>query len=619
MKLYKFLAILMLLMPCAAVADNTYVSPENKIPSHPRLLLLKGEENNLRKLISKDYYWDTINKEIINEARNIVDLPLNERIKTGKRLLVASENLRRIFILSYAYRMTRENVFLKRAEDEMLKAASFSDWNPSHFLDVAEMTMAMAIGYDWLFNKLPPESRKTISTAILEKGINASKNSKYNSFLTNSGNWNQVCNSGIAFGALAIWENDPSMSSEIVNRSINSVSRLLNNYYAPDGAYSEGPGYWSYGTSYNVMLISALEKAFKNDFGMSDKPGFLKSGEFILQSTTPMLNSFNYSDCSNDVQILPAMFWFYQHTKNTSILYNQAEIVKRKGAGGIVKDRMAPACLIWGASAPLSNIDKPDKIYWKGTGINPVCMMRSSWSDSLAIYVGVKFGTPSANHGHMDVGSFILEANGISWGEDLGIEEYNSLETKGVDLWNMKQDSQRWDVFRYNNFAHNTLTFNHKLQKVKGKAEIIGYSDNEDNMYIISDLTPVYEGQVKNVKRAVSLINKEYVVVEDKIETSEHFTMVTWTLATPARATVISDKVMLLEKDGKKLYIKVSAPVPIRWHISPAVSPFSFNSPNPGVSIVGFDADLKLSSVQDITVCLIPEENKDVRYESVIE
>ena len=38
----------------------------------------------------------------------------------------------------------------ERLEEEMLAAAGFSDWNPGSFLDVAEMTTALAIGYDWL-------------------------------------------------------------------------------------------------------------------------------------------------------------------------------------------------------------------------------------------------------------------------------------------------------------------------------------------------------------------------------------------------------------------------------------------------------------------------------------
>jgi hypothetical protein len=31
-----------------------------------------------------------------------------------------------------------------------------------HFLDVAEMTMAVAIGYDWLYDDLSPASRAAI-------------------------------------------------------------------------------------------------------------------------------------------------------------------------------------------------------------------------------------------------------------------------------------------------------------------------------------------------------------------------------------------------------------------------------------------------------------------------
>ena len=102
--------------------------------------------------------------------------------------------------------------------------------------------------------------------------------------------------------------------------------------------------------------------------------------------------------------------------------------------------------------------------------------MRSSWSDSSAIYVGLKAGSPSVNHAHMDVGSFIMEADGVRWAMDFGMQNYESLESNGVDLWNSKQDSQRWQVFRYNNFVHNTLTVNNSLQRVAGQATITGYS-----------------------------------------------------------------------------------------------------------------------------------------------
>ena len=44
--------------------------------------------------------------------------------------------------------LTGDRAFSSRAEQEMLAAAAFTDWNPSHFLDVGEMTTALALGYD---------------------------------------------------------------------------------------------------------------------------------------------------------------------------------------------------------------------------------------------------------------------------------------------------------------------------------------------------------------------------------------------------------------------------------------------------------------------------------------
>ena len=41
----------------------------------------------------------------------------------------------------------------------MLYMAGYDNWNPEHFLDVAEMTMALSIGYDWLYEVLSPKNR----------------------------------------------------------------------------------------------------------------------------------------------------------------------------------------------------------------------------------------------------------------------------------------------------------------------------------------------------------------------------------------------------------------------------------------------------------------------------
>lgn len=598
-------------------AQYSEINAETKVPPHPRLLLLKGEEKNLKRRIMKDPLWTKIHETLLDEAKEIVKLPLNERKKIGRRLLsVSRENLRRIFILSYAYRMTDEKDYLKRAEDEMLKAASFEDWNPSHFLDVGEMSMALGIGYDWLYNKLPDSSKKIIETAIIEKGLQASYVEKDNWFISAVHNWNQVCHGGISYGALAIWEKDPKLASSIVERAIDKI-KIPMKHYAPNGAYPEGVGYWDYGTSFNVMFISALEKAFNSDFDLSKLPGFLETGYYVLQMTTPSLNVFAYSDNGGKAFISPTLFWLYDKTKDPSLLYNQARMIKESGVEGLRKNRLAPAMLIWGAQASLNNPVVPDKLFWKAEGDNPVGVMRSGWGHE-DIYMGVKLGSPQVNHGHMDVGSFVFESDGVLWITDLGGEQYERLESRGVSLWGKTQEAQRWDVFRYNNFNHSTLSFNKKLQRVEGKAEILNFSDKKDNMYIITDLSEIYKDQIKSVKRAYSIVDNKYGIIEDVITPKNNFTMLTWSMPTSASANIISGNTIMLEKEGKKLYVKIEGIKDARWFIREAKSDFSYDSPNNGFYIVGFNLDIKPSETQKIKVYLSTEENIELKYKSLL-
>ena len=157
MKRFFAVALVSLFSLVAMHAQTEYVKEQAVIPSHPRILLLKGEEKALKKNIAKDPFWMHFHQTIINTADVMLDEPVNERIVTGRRLLpICHDNHKRILYLSYAYRMTGDRKYAIRAEAEMLKAASFEDWNPSHFLDTSEMTMALGIGYDWLYGVLSP-------------------------------------------------------------------------------------------------------------------------------------------------------------------------------------------------------------------------------------------------------------------------------------------------------------------------------------------------------------------------------------------------------------------------------------------------------------------------------
>ena len=622
----NFIAIFLFLFVANTVfAQNKLfidsASVSTSVPDHPRLLLLKGEEKILLKNIKKDAYWSDMHFSVLREADRIINLPLNERKLTGRRLLdVSRNNIQRIFFLSYAYRMTGEKKYSERAEAEMLQIASFRDWNPDHFLDVAEMTLAMAIGYDWNFNRLPEKSKQTIKEAILEKGLKPGMDRK-NNWLTAINNWNQVCNTGISMGALAVYEENPTMSVKLLNRAIKSLPISMKEY-GPDGAYPEGVGYWNYGTTFNVVFLAALEKIYHTDFGLSEMPGFMKTGLFSQVMVTPAMNTFCHSDAGTKAGFEPAVFWFYAKTKNPALLYNQKKLYENDEKQKYLNDRLFPLALIWGASsgASLSKPAEPKELMWVTKARIPVAVMRSSWNDGKAIFLGFKGGSPSSNHAHMDGGSFFLETNGVKWGLDLGMQSYNQIEVAGVDLWNMSQNSSRWDVFRLNNFAHNTLILNDEKQLVTGNATIQSFSDKDNNMWVTSDISSLYSNAVRKAMRAVSLVDKSYVVVEDVITTGDKPVKLRWNMTTEATKLVkVSDNELLLTFQNKKLFLKIEGVTHIETYFKPAVPSKAYESLNPGVSLMGFEVTLPANSTQSICVFLMPEKVIDYKnYKTVL-
>lgn len=573
---------------------------------HPRILLLKGEERIIEQSIATNPTWKKIHEAMLQECDRMMDLPPVEHIKIGRRLLDKSrEALRRIFQLSYAWRMTGEQKYFDRCEKEMLAVCNFTDWNPTHFLDVAEMTMAVSIGYDWLYPKLSDQSKKIIREAIVEKGLNQSLDPKYNSWLRVVNNWNQVCNGGMTYGSLAVAEDYPELAKNIIDRALKSIELPMAEY-KPDGGYPEGYGYWGYGTSFNVMFLSAIQKVFDTDFGLIETPGFLKTGSFYENMTGPSGMCFNWSDSGIHGNLSPAMFWFAQQNNDPSLLWIEKTYLEKGDYKSFTDDRLLPAVMIWGKGLPLDKIAAPKTTFWQGQGDSPVCLMRTSWTDPNALFVGYKLGSPSVNHAHMDVGSFVMEADGVRWSSDLGAQNYESLESKGMSIFGRTQDAQRWTIFRLNNYSHSTLIVNNELQRVKGYAKIDQSSDKPGCMYAISDISSLYENQLATEKRGVAIVDQKYVVVRDEMTAPNQPTTVRWNMLTAATPE-LGDKTITLTKDGKKLTLKVNTAANIQmktWSTAPTTD---YDAANPGTTLVGFEMQLQPNEKQAVEVLLIPE------------
>lgn len=608
MKLHQLFWKAFTLLWLLSFAVQAQLLPDEGLPGHPRLLLLQGEEQSIRQTISADKTWLKLHQAILAECDQLLAVAPVERIQIGRRLLGKSrEALRRIFYLSYAWRLTQEPKYLQRAEKELLAVAAFRDWNPSHFLDVAEMTMAVAIGYDWLHKDLPASSRSAIKAAILEKGLQPSLDPKHNGWLKVTHNWNQVCNAGMTYGALAIYEDEPALARRIITRAVETIVLPMRDY-SPGGAYPEGYSYWGYGTSFNVMFISALEKALGRDFGLSSQPGFLKTAAYLQNMTGPSGNAFNYSDAGTGGELQPAMFWFANKLQDPSLLWVERNRLMQNEGSKHTRDRLLPAIMIWSKGLGMAQIHQPQKKVWVGGGSVPVALMRTSWTDPAALYVGFKGGSASVNHAHMDIGSFVMEADGVRWAMDFGMQNYESLESKGIQLFGRTQDAQRWEVFRYNNRVHNTLTVNNQLQRVDGMAPITGYADEAAFMGAITDMSTVYKGSLAQAQRGIAIVNQSYVVVRDELKTLAQESTVRWTMLTPATVKIIGKNQAELSFQGKKLLLQVRHPAGVTlktWSTDP---PHHYDAPNPGTTLLGFEVQLPANAKGDLTVLLVPEK-----------
>jgi hypothetical protein len=127
----------------------------------------------------------------------------------------------------------------------------------------------------------------------------------------------------------------------------------------------------------------------------------------------------------------------------------------------------------------------------------------------------------------MDAGSFVLDMDGLRWAKDLGMQDYLSLESRGVDLWNMRQNSARWKVFRLGSDAHNTLAVSGQPHSATAMAGLRMAGDGE----ALIDL-----GQVLGVRQATrrARFSGDAVELEDRIEGAPPGRGIRWAMCTEA-------------------------------------------------------------------------------------
>ncbi len=541
----------------------------NLAKTHPRLVFTPSILAQLKQKLATDPVLKNRYAAIRLNADGIFKQPLLTRRMTGRRLLsISREMLYRINMLGLVYLVEKDPAVLQRIDEEVLAVCAFADWNPSHFLDVAEMSLAVALALDWTAGDLPPATDGLARATLRQKGLDADGKGAAR-IVAGDNNWNQVCNGGMIAAALVLADAEPELAAETIRRALDKMPNALKEY-APDGVYPEGSTYWEYGTGFSVVTIAMLESAFGSDFGISAMPGFQESAMFRALCNAPSGLYFNFADCGdrrcpNGDTILA---WFAAKTGNRTFFEKDRFLRPAEETGKL--SRLDGAAMAWlsqyeergGESMPTA---------WKGEGSNPIVVFTGGEDDPHRYYFGGKGGKAATSHGNMDAGSFVFELNGVRWVVDPGNQSYNDLEKTGFDLWGKKQDSERWTLLTKNNFGHSTLTVNQEPFAVNGFAPLTDFK-NGKRPEAAFDLTAVYGGRVKSAVRRFVKDGPASLRIEDRIEVSGSTERIVWQLLTTADVELVEGGAVLRQA-GRELHVQTGSHPELNFSIVPLCPP----------------------------------------------
>ena len=456
------------------------------------------------------------------------------------------------------YRMTGEKAYLERAKLELLYLCgltdeTYPDWHPSHLLDTAMTANGVAIAYDWLYADLTAEEKAQVELAIytnaLEEALRQFTGNPVHMFVTNTENWNYICNGGFITAAMALahHENEDynALAGDILQRCYSSIQYGLPQY-APEGASVEGISYWDYGTRYLVSLLATISSATNVENPFLDAPGLNITAEYPIY-LSGKAGSYNYSD--NDmVDAFGYLNMWLAHTYGESSWNWYHKFYMEKGYDATIYDLLYYYPAEYGGEAP----EDLDKWYTNQS----VTTMRHDFTDPDSSFLGYKGGWNGAPHGDVDVGSFIYDIYGMRWAEEFGKDDYNL-----TGYWENGPGGTRWNYYRKNAMGHNTLVFN----PTKGANQTVGaYAgkveqsiNNPGGGYTILDMTDAYQDNAVSVMRGFAYLDRTQVLIRDEF-TLKASGVAYWQMHTKASVSISDDgKTATLTQGGKTLLLKL--------------------------------------------------------------
>ncbi len=501
----------------------------SKSGEHPRIMADDTVFASIKAKYLSNHLWCI---ELVSKADDILTKNELPSVDSGATNILGTSRscLSQLMTLSLAYYMTDSESYLAYAEAIMNEVCKeeFSNWcRDSHFFSCAEMTAALAIGYDWLYDYLSEDTKTLVKEKIYENSLKFAYD-KYSNrilgsdFFTGAGNKNLVYNSAMVITALSLADVYPAECFTIISESFEYIPEALASF-APHGGWSEGTDYWRYAVNYLSMMMASLETVYDTDFGISTFEGFDNAMNFIVQMKGPCgYNTFHDNDGSSDT---PAVFYLARRFKAPNIAASRLNLLENL-------DKLEPLDLIYFDESVNGGDVSNLPLYSCFEGVEAMSM-RSSW-DNDALFVSAHGGKNTGSHTHVDAGTFVLDYLGERWIMDFG----------------------RTGVYDNNAYGHNVFVVNPNPdgedygQDLDADVKIYEKSFDTDKPYITYDMTSAYKSYVnaKVTTRQFKLSDENVLKVIDnvKLKSTQN---IEWYFYTDADVEIIDNGFKLTKGD----------------------------------------------------------------------
>lgn len=501
---------------------------------HPRILLNKEKVEEIKNAkTGRIAKWRDI---ILPKADSYIDTePYSYKISSSDSMENIDDAINMFMHLGLAYQLTGDMKYPERAYKELEVIYNVAGnkttpgggpdyWNSYSYLCVSELSYAVSICYDWMYDAWTAEQKQAICDNIMERSIKRAYQAIYTelaptvvggtSWWKNSNNWNGVCNGTHFLTAIAFMESEPYMCANIAEACYRAFEYMLPRY-APMGAWTEGASYWSYALKYLSVSCAVMDDIFGTDFGIHKTEG-LENSMFYALSCEGKTGVMNFGDVGGGHVHAPFLFYWAKKYNNSDIGGAAIYAMNKFGFTPNIYD-----LLYYDEAYINEDFLQPLSSFYKGTEV----VTFASGYDDNDTYLAISGGLGTAtSHDHIDSGGIVLEKNGLRVLCDSGAEHYAAasyFSTNRYFYYKARPEGHNIFVINPQNLLDASGKYYHG-QAIDALSEITAY--DADKQTAAMDLSAAYARDASKAQRTMSMVG-DSAVIEDEIELLSDATM----------------------------------------------------------------------------------------------